>query len=317
MPWTVTDLPDLSGTTSLVTGANSGLGAATTIALAARGAHVVLATRSEERTRPLLEEIRERRPDASVEHVTLDLADLGQVRTAAERLLDEHAAIDHLVANAGIMAPPRSFTADGFELQIGVNHLGHFALVGHLLPALLAAKEARVVTVSSTLHRLGQIDPETLGEAEEPYDRWAAYGRSKLANLLYVSELHRRSSAAGSPIVSVGAHPGYASTNLQFAGPTQQGGVSGWVTATASRIGNTLLAQPASQGALPQLYAAAEPAVPGGTYWGPDGPAEQRGYPALAAWSPRAQDRDLARAVWDRSEELTGVTYELPVLRSA
>jgi NAD(P)-dependent dehydrogenase (short-subunit alcohol dehydrogenase family) len=316
VPWTATDMPDLAGTTAIVTGPTSGVGEATTIALAARSAHVVLAARDQSKAEALIGRIRARRPDASLEHVPLELGDLGSVQAAADTLLDRHPAVDIMVANAGIMATPPRETADGFELQFGVNHLGHFALIGRLLPALLAARAARVVTVASTMHRIGRLDPDSVEHIPDPYDRWLVYGRSKLANLLFLQGLHQRLEGAGAPAISVGAHPGYARTNLQFAGPTMQGGLSGRITRAAVGIGNTLLAQPASQGALPPLYAATAPDVPGGSYWGPSWPGEQRGYPAPASRSKLAQDVDLADALWERSEELSEVRYELPTLVS-
>lgn len=312
MPWTARDLPDLSGTTVIVTGATSGLGEASTIALTSRGAHVVMATRDRPRTEAAIERILARRPDASLEHLPLDLADLSNVRQAAETFLDRHPAVDRIVANAGIMATPLDTTADSFELQLGVNHLGHFALVGHLLPALLAARRSRVVTVSSTLHLAGRIDPDTFDELPDPYQRWVAYARSKLANLLFMRELQRRLEEADSDAISVGAHPGYTATGLQTSGPTQQGGFSGRLNNVTLRLGNALFAQTVSQGVLPQLYATAAEDVVGGTYWGPDGPGEQRGYPGPATPSKLAQDSELARRVWDASEELTGVRYAFP-----
>lgn len=311
MPWTADDLPDLHGSTVLVTGATSGLGEASTIALAARGAHVVLATRSAMRTAALMDRIRARRPHASLEHLPLDLADLASVERAAAALSARRDHLDVLVANAGVMATPQLRTEDGFELQIGVNHLGHFALVGRLLPLLLAAPEPRVVVVSSTAHRLARLDVTDLNWEHTRYQRWVAYGNSKLANLLHVLELQRRAEAVGSPLTAVAAHPGYAATNLQLAGPTMQGGASGLVSGLSSRVGNLLFAQPAAQGALPQLYAATAPALPGASYWGPDGPGEARGYPAPAARSSRARDAGLAAALWQVSETLTGVTYDL------
>lgn len=310
MPWTATDIPDLAGSTIIVTGATSGLGEAATIALASRGAHVVMATRDRPKTEAVIDRILERRPDASLEHLPLDLADLASVRDAATTFLDRHPAVDTIIANAGIMAPPRSTTVDGFELQLGVNHLGHFAFVGHLLPALLAARAARVVTVSSSMHRIGRIDPDTLEQFPDPYDRWLVYGRSKLANLLFMAELQRRLELAGTSAMSVGAHPGYTSTALQTGGPTLQGGLSGRLNALAMRAGNALFAQSASQGVLPLLYAAVAPDVAGGSYWGPDGPGEQRGYPAAATRTSLAEDADLARRLWEVSEELTEVRYE-------
>jgi NAD(P)-dependent dehydrogenase (short-subunit alcohol dehydrogenase family) len=311
MPWTADDLPDLRGRTVLVTGATSGLGEASTIALAARGAHVVLATRSAERTADLMDHIRSRRPHASLEHLPLDLADLASVDRAATALAARRDRLDVLVANAGVMATPLRRTEDGFELQIGVNHLGHFALVGRLLPLLLAAPEPRVVIVSSSMHRAARLDVTDLIWERTRYQRWVAYANSKLANLLHVLELQRLAETAGSPLTAVGAHPGYAATNLQLAGPTMQGGVSGLVTKLSTRVTNLLFAQPAAQGALPQLYAATAPALPGASYWGPDGPGEARGYPAPASRSNRARDAGLAAALWQVSEALTGVTYDL------
>ena len=312
MRWTPADLPDLTGLTVMVTGATAGLGEATTIALSTRGAHVVLATRNAQKTTVVMDRIKDRHPDVSLEHLSVDLADLASIRSAAETFLTDHAAVDRIVANAGIMAPPLQRTADGFEQQFGINHLGHFALVGLLLPALLAADGARVVTVSSGAHRLGRIDLTDLNWDHEPYQKWPAYGRSKLANLLFMSDLQRRLEAAPADATSVAAHPGYAATDLQTRGPTAQGGISGRVNGIMLRAANAVVAQPASQGALPQLFATAAPDVPGGSYWGPDGPGEMRGYPAPADRSTRAQDQDMARALWEASEELTGVAYDLP-----
>ena len=310
--WTPADLPDLTGLTVLVTGATAGLGEATTIALSTRGAHVVLATRNAEKTTAVMDRIRQRHPEASLEHLSVDLADLASVRSAAEAFLTAHASVDRIVANAGIMAPPLQRTADGFEMQLGVNHLGHFALVGLLLPALLAADGARVVTVSSGAHKVGRIDLTDLNWDRERYEKWPAYGRSKLANLLFTSELQRRLEAAPADAVSVAAHPGYAATDLQTTGPTAQGGISGRINGIMLRAVNAVVAQSASQGALPQLFATAAPDVPGGSYWGPDGPGEVRGSPGPAARSGRAQDPVMARALWEASEELTGVHYDLP-----
>jgi NAD(P)-dependent dehydrogenase (short-subunit alcohol dehydrogenase family) len=309
VPWTTADLPDLDGTTVLVTGATSGLGEATTIALATRGAHVVLATRDAAKTEALIRGIRERSPAASLEHLAVDLADLTSVRRAAETYLARHDRLDRLVANAGVMAAPLRRTVDGFELQLGVNHLGHHALVGRLLPALLAAPDARVVVVSSTAHRMGRIDLDDLNWERARYHRWLAYGRSKLANLLFVLELERRFRADGTTAIAVGAHPGYAATALQTTGPAMQGGISGAVTAWASRALNVIAAQPAAQGALPQLYATTAPDVTGGSYWGPDGIGESRGHPAPATRSADAMDGTLAAALFRASEELTDVRY--------
>ena len=311
MPWTAEDLPDQHGRTVLITGATSGLGEASAVALATRGAHVILATRSRERTVAVMDRIHHRAPAATMQHVPVDLADLTSVATAAEALTRQHDRLDVVLANAGVMATPLRHTADGFELQMGVNHLGHFALVGRLLPLLLATAASRVVVVSSSMHRLARLHVDDLNLERHRYQRWVAYANSKLANLLHVLELQRRSEAAGRDLTAVAAHPGYADTALQTTGPAMQGGLRGLVSGTGSRLGNLLFAQPASQGALPQLYAATAPALPGAAYWGPDGPGEARGYPAPATRSAAARDPALAAALWQASEEMTGVTYDL------
>lgn len=312
MAWTAADIPALTETTVLVTGATSGLGRATAIALATRGARVVLATRDAGRTADVMAEIRSRRPGAQLEHLPVDLADLTSIAQAADRYLDTHERLDVLVANAGVMATPMRRTADGFELQLGVNHLGHHALTGRLLPSLLAAPAARVVVVSSVAHRLGRIDLDDLNWDTTRYERWAAYGRSKLANLLFVLDLQRRLAAAGSAAIAVGAHPGYAATALQTTGPAMQGGVRGAVMGALTRAATAVAAQPASQGALPQLYAATAAEVTGGSYWGPDRFGESRGYPAPAARSADALDEELAAALTAASQQLTGVGLEPP-----
>jgi NAD(P)-dependent dehydrogenase (short-subunit alcohol dehydrogenase family) len=311
MPWTAEDIPRLEGRTIVVTGATSGLGEATTVALATRGAHVVLAARSVERAGATMANILDRVPSASVEHLPLDLSDLASVRSAAAVLAERHDRVDAVVANAGIMAPPLQRTVDGFELQFGVNHLGHFALVGLTLPLVLAAPAGRVVVVSSGAHRVGSIDLDDLNWERTRYQRWPAYGRSKLANLLHVLELQRRLESAGAAAIAVGAHPGYTSTALQTTGPTMQGGLSGRVTGLLSSVGNAVLGQPVAKGVLPQLYATVAPGVDGGSYWGPDGPGEMRGYPAPADRTRAALDAEVAHQLWERSEELTGVTVAL------
>ena len=313
MRWTAADIPDHTGRTIVVTGPTSGLGRATAIALATRGAHVVMAARSAERSAALIEHVRQRAPFASLSRLSVDLADLSSIRAAARRLAQQHDRIDALVANAGIMAPPLTRTSDGFELQLGVNHLGHAALTARLLPLLRAAARPRVVVVSSTLHRIGRIDPDDLNWEARPYDRWAAYGQSKLANLLYVLELQRRFDAAGVAGLAVGAHPGWADTALQTSGLTPSGRVRGALWRAPVRLANLLFSQPASRGALPQLYATTAADVPGGSYWGPDGPGEQMGYPAPATRSPEATNPDLARQLWHQTEAFTGVSHDLGV----
>ena len=311
MPWTADDLPDQHGRTVLITGATSGLGEAAAVALVTRGAHVVLATRSTERTAAVMDRIHHRCPAASMEHLQVDLAELATIEAAAATLATRHDHLDVVMANAGVMAAPERRTVDGFELHMGVNHLGHFALVGRLLPLLEAATDPRVVVVSSTLHRLARLRVDDLHLEQRRYERWTAYGNSKLANLLHVLELQRLAELAGSRLTAVGAHPGYADTALQTTGSTMQGGLSGLVYGLGTRVSNLLFAQPVAQGVLPLLYAATAPALPGASYWGPDGPGEQRGYPAPASRSARAKDPALAAALWQVSQDLTGVTYHL------
>jgi NAD(P)-dependent dehydrogenase (short-subunit alcohol dehydrogenase family) len=239
------------------------------------------------------------RMTGEVEVRKLDLADLASVRAFAQ---DFDGPIDLLINNAGVMATPRRTTADGFELQLGTNHLGHFALTGLLLDRL---RDGRVTTVSSGAHNIGRINFDDL-MGERRYQRWMAYGQSKLANLLFAYELQRRADAAGFPLTSTAAHPGYAATNLQMAGPQLEGSK---VRELLGRAGNVLLAQSDEMGALPTLYAATED-LPGGTYAGPDGFMEQRGHPKVVNSNARSRDEATARRLWDVSEELTGVTYQ-------
>ena len=300
--WTAADIPDQSGRIAVVTGANSGLGYWTARGLAGAGAAVVLAVRSTVKGDKAAAEIRSvTGGDARV--VELDLADLSSVRAFPERLAAER--VDILVNNAGIMAPPRQVTKDGFESQFGTNHLGHFALTGVLLPRVLAAPEPRVVTESSGLHRTGTINFDDL-QGEKSYSRWGAYGQSKLANLMFCFELQRRATAAGSNLKSMASHPGYAATNLQFSGPTR------FHERAFMWVGNAVFAQSAEKGALTELYAATVPDLPGGTYVGPDGRGEQRGYPKIVRAASKAYDENASQRLWAVSEELTGVHYEFP-----
>ncbi|MFJ2745646.1 oxidoreductase [Streptomyces sp. NPDC087440] len=310
--WSALDIPRLGGTSAVVTGANSGIGAEVALYLVRAGARTVLACRSRERGVLVRERIRAAAPGADVRLVVLDLADLKSVREAAVRIggeVDGH--LDLLVNNAGVMALPLRHTVDGFEMQFGTNHLGHFALTGHL-GGLLGAGPSRVVTVSSLGHRLGRIEPGNLN-SERGYDKWRAYGRSKLANLLFTAELDRRARAAGRPLAAVAAHPGLSSTELGQAGPKMSG--RAWA-AKLERV-SRLYTQPASAGALPVLRAATDPAVTGGEYFGPSRLGETRGAPAPAARSARARDPESALALWEASVELTGVdpdpaTWEAP-----
>jgi hypothetical protein len=302
-PWTADQMGDRSGQTVVVTGANSGLGFETTRAFARAGAHVVLACRSRTRGTLAKQAIARETPAASLAVETLDLASLSSIRRFADRLDPE--SLDLLVNNAGVMAIPRRTTEDGFEMQFGVNHLGHFALTGLLLDRLVAG-EARVVTVSSAFHRRGEIDFDDL-QHEASYDPWAAYGQSKLANLLFAYELQRRLDDAGLPVTSVGAHPGYAATNLQLRGPQMRDSP---VRTLLYGLANRLFAQSAEKGALPICYAATAPDVSGGDYVGPDSFGGLRGYPTVTDSSPRSRDPELARDLWRVSSSLTGVSYD-------
>jgi NAD(P)-dependent dehydrogenase (short-subunit alcohol dehydrogenase family) len=305
--WTAADIPDQSGRLAVVTGANIGLGLVTARELARAGATVVLGCRSQIKGERALAAIRQAAPGAKVSLESLDLAALSSVREFAARVGAAHPRLDLLINNAGLMAPPRGTTADGFETQFGTNHLGHFALTGLVLGPLLAAPAPRVVTVSSGLHRMGSLKWGDL-QGERRYNRWLAYGQSKLANLLFCFELQRRATAAGSPLKSVAAHPGYADTNLQYAR-----GVKSYQRPLVF-INSKLIAQSAEMGTLPTLYAATVPELPGGTFVGPDGFMEGRGYPRVVTAAGKAYDEDAWRRLWDISEELTGVHYEFAAL---
>lgn len=304
--WTAEDMPDLAGKTVVVTGANSGLGFEVARRLAGKGAHVVLACRDIGKAREASDAIRSEHPQASLEEMKLDLADLGSVRHFAAMFCERHRRLHVLCNNAGVMALPRRTTADGFEIQFGTNHLGHFALTGLLLEPLLATPGARVVTVSSGAHRFGRIRFDDL-HGEQSYSKWKAYAQSKLANLLFVFELNRRSGLSGADITSVGCHPGYAATNLQYVGPRMEGS---FLLEKGAALLNRVLAQSAEMGALPILYAATAEGVCGGDCFGPDGPGEAWGYPKKVLPAGRARDPVVARELWRVSEQLTGVRYE-------
>jgi NAD(P)-dependent dehydrogenase (short-subunit alcohol dehydrogenase family) len=304
MPWTAEDIPDLSGRRAVVTGANSGLGLQIALQLARHGAAVTLAVRDAGKGEDAAARIRSDAPDAALEVAQLDLADLASVREFAGAWDGE---LDLLVNNAGVMALPRRTTADGFEMQLGTNHLGHFALTGLLLPALLERSGARVVTMSSGAHQMGRIRFDNL-QGERHYQRWLAYAQSKLANLLFAFELARRATLADLDLVSVAAHPGYAATNLQSQGARMDGSR---VKALVAELGNRLFAQSDAQGALPALYAATMPDVVGGEYFGPDGRSGMRGHPTRAQTAKSARDPELAARLWAVSEELTGVAYRM------
>ena len=304
MVWTVDDIPDQSGRLALVTGASSGLGLETARALLQRGATVLLGCRDPGRAAAAMGQLLEVSPSpGSIEALPLDLADLGSVAAAARTLADDHGRLDLLINNAGVMALPRQLTIDGFERQFGTNHLGHLALTLLLLPLLRQRPGARVVTVTSGAQYFGHIDFDDL-QGERRYDRWRAYGQSKLANVMMALELQRRLEAEGSPLLSLAAHPGVARTNLQVASAAASGN---WLE---PRLVGLLapLAQPAAAGALPQLYAATAPAARGGGHYAPDGLGGLRGWPTAAPPAAAALDVDQCRRLW---------TCSLALLRQA
>lgn len=302
-------MPDLRGKLAVVTGGNSGIGYQAALALADKGAHVVLAVRDMEKGQAAAETIRGAQPAAAVDVMALDLGDLGSVRGFTEAFGQRYEALALLINNAGVMALPYRRTADGFESQLGTNHLGHFALTGLLLPAILAAPGARVVNVSSGVHTAGIIDFANL-DGTKSYSPWRAYSQSKLANLLFTYELQRRLVAGGAGAISVACHPGWAATNLQAAGPRMNGSPLGELL---SGVANRLFAQSPAAGALPTLYAATAPGVTGGDYIGPLGPLGMRGAPGKVKSSARSYDASVAARLWQVSEELTGVRFGPPV----
>ncbi len=300
--WGATDIGDLHGRTAVVTGANSGLGYRISLVLAAHGASVVLACRHAERAEAAQRAIRSEVPNAAVTVGSLDLADLASVRRFASTYSAER--IDLLVNNAGVMAIQHRLTADGFEMQFGTNHLGHFALTGLLLPALLRCRAPRVVTVSSLVHVVGKLDFNDL-QHERRYGKWGSYAQAKLANLLFAFELDRRARSVGSSLLSLAAHPGYAATNLQATGPRMAGKA---FVAQVIEVMNSVVAQSAARGALPTLYAACAPGLHGGEFIGPH--LGMWGSPARAWCTPRARNEEAARRLWEVSEQLTGVTFD-------
>lgn len=299
--WTADDVPQLDGRVAVVTGANTGVGFETALVLARRGAHVVLACRSAERARAAAARITER-CGAAPDILELDLASLDSVRHAAGQLSERHPSIDLLVNNAGVMDVPYGTTADGFELHLGINHFGHYAFTGLILPLLARAGGARIVNVSSVAHARGSIDFDDLGYARS-YKPTPAYARSKLANLLFTFELDRRLAAAGHKTVGLAAHPGLARTDLYRH--------ESLPARVALLVLNPILCQSAAMGALPTLRAATDPAAVGGAYYGPGGWKEYKGHPVPVEAAPAAHDEEAARRLWDASEKLTGVAFRL------
>ena len=301
--WTAADIPDLTGKVAVVTGGNSGIGFEAAKELARKGAETVLACRSPERGQAALDTLTAETPEAKAELMALDLASLASVEQFAAEFTERYSQLDVLANNAGIMALPWAQTEDGFELQNGTNHLGHFALTGRLLDLLLSTPGARVVNVSSVGHRRGQIDFDNLLYEHGGFGPWRAYFRSKLLNLLFTYELQRRFEAAGTEASSLAAHPGGASTNLGTAAVRPRG--LGW----AFNLLSGKVGQSAAMGALPTLRAATDPAARGGQYYGPSGFYEARGYPVVVKSIPISYDEDVARRAWEASEELTGVRF--------
>ncbi len=296
--WTADDIPDQTGQIVIVTGANSGLGFETARALAKKGAAVIMACRSTDKAEEAARPIRAEYPAADLTIMPLDLASLDSVRRFAQDFTQRYKTLNLLINNAGVMAlPQRRETVDGFEMQFGTNHLGHFALTGLLMPLIAGTPGARVVSVSSFMHRTGRINFDDL-QAKQSYGRWSAYSQSKLANLLFTYELQRRFEAAGTDALAVAVHPGYASTNLQrYSG--------------ASSFANRFFAQSQQMGALPTLYAATMPTVKGGEFFGPGGFTKMRGYPKRVDSNKRSHDQPTAARLWSVSEELTGVQFGL------
>ncbi len=297
--WTSADVPDQSGRVAIVTGANSGLGYDTAAVLADKGAHVVLAVRNLDKGRQAADRIKATSPNAVVALQELDLSSLDSVRKAADELRAAHPRIDLLINNAGVMyVPTRETTKDGFEMQFGTNHLGHFALTGQLLDHMLSVDGSRVVTVSSVGHRIMARIHFDDPHLTRRYNRVEAYGQSKLANLMFTYELQRRLKLKSAPTLALAAHPGFSDTELMRYLPD-------FIPAFLWKVAT----QPADKGALPTLRAATDPDATGGQYYGPDGIGEVKGYPKVVASSAQSHNEDLQRRLWTMSEELTGVTY--------
>jgi NAD(P)-dependent dehydrogenase (short-subunit alcohol dehydrogenase family) len=311
--FTAADIPDLTGKTIIITGSNSGLGFECARALTAKRAHVVLACRNLGKAAVAVEQIKGASATSSVEAMALDLADLSSVRSFVAAFCDKFDRLDVLLNNAGVMAIPRTLTKDGFEMQLGTNHLGHFALTGLLLKRLLNTPGARVVTVTSLMHKAGKIAFDDL-QGEKRYNAWAAYNQSKLANLLFTYELQRRFEQRKIEVIAVASHPGYSSTNLQLVGPRLTGSAMGLGFMNFS---NKFFAQSAAMGALPSLFAATSGHVRGGDCIGPKGPGEIWGYPTKVRTSARSYDMNVAARLFELSETLTNVRYDTLLSKSS
>ncbi|MGA7806593.1 SDR family oxidoreductase [Bradyrhizobium sp.] len=304
--WTTADIPPQGGRLAVITGATGGLGYETALALARAGATVVLTGRNHAKGEAALREIRAQRPDAAVSYQTLDLASLASVTDFAARFAAAHHSLDLLINNAGVMAlPTRQTTADGFEMQLGVNYFGHYALTARLLPLLRRGNAPRVVNLSSLAHRMARIDFGDLQGARS-YVPWRAYCQSKLAMLMFALELQRRSAAAGWGLMSNAAHPGYARTDIIANGP----GLDRWTWHINRLFVQPYFSQSAAEGALPTLFAAISPEAKGGGYYGPDWFYELKGSPAPAKIMPRAEDATASARLWDVSASLTGISFD-------
>ena len=307
--WTAKDIPSQAGRTAIITGSNSGLGYCTALELARAGASVTMAVRTPAKGEKARTELLALAPGADINVVELDVSSLASIKKFAESWQEKHTdGLDLLINNAGVMAIPRLVTVDGFEMQLGTNHLGHFALTGQLLPALSLSSGSRVINVSSTAHRAGTMDWDDL-MGEKRYSPWRRYGQSKLANLLFTSELNTRLELAGLNITSMAAHPGYAATNLASVAPDMKGTGAESLERRLMDWGARTIAQPGDWGALPTLYAATVVDLPGNSFIGPDGFAAQTGYPHIAKRNKKAQNVEDARRLWSVSETLTGVSY--------
>jgi len=304
--WDADDIPDLSNKVAIVTGANSGLGFEATKALAAKNCSVIMACRSIDRATTAREAIIDENPSATLEIIELDLSSKNSIETFVDQFKASHDRLDILLNNAGLMAIPKRETETGFEMQFGVNHIGHFILTGLLLDHLIATEDSRVTTVSSIYHeRTTKIRYEYL-KNPDPYKKWKSYATSKLANVLFAFELNRRLEDAGHSTISNAAHPGYADTNLQAKGPEMEGSR---FSKFIMKIGNFLFAQSAAKGVLPELYAATSPDAQGGKYYGPQGLMNSRGYPGEQEATDYAKDEKMAKELWDYSEKETGIIY--------
>lgn len=307
MKWNASDIPDLKGKIAVVTGANSGIGYYTCLELARKGAHVVLAARNKERGRAAEERILSEVPNADLQFMKLDLSNIETVKYFADAFIEEYEKLDILINNAGVMAIPLKRTAQGFEMQFGTNHLGHFALTGLLLDFIDRTPGARIVNVSSTMYKRGTINFED-PNWDKSYKKWAAYSQSKLANILFTLELHKRLRLAGRKTLVMAAHPGYAATNLQTTGPDMEGAKMRRFYYT---LMNRIFAQTASQGALPSLYAATSEKAESGKYYGPSGMGHLRGYPQEEAINSSLVNPDVARRLWEESEKLLGIKFKV------